>query len=112
MGDGGEAVRRAAKVDNTHVEIVLALKRAGYVVKRCSDTGMPDLWVTHPKAVGRGWMPLEVKTNGNPLTPAQVRWWETVGEAAGDVVNTPDGAVSVANDHFFGGNDGSGDANG
>lgn len=100
-------MRRAAKIDNAHVEIVLALKRAGYVVKRCSDTGLPDLWVTHPNAVPRGWMPLEVKTGDKQLTPAQVRWWETVGDAAGDVVRTPEQAVSVANDHFFGGNNGS-----
>lgn len=95
-------MRRAAKVDNTHLEIVLALKKAGYIVKRCSDAGLPDLWITHPQAVFRGWMPLECKTGKKGLTPAQVRWWETLGDAVGDVVNAPARAVEIANKHFFG----------
>ena len=95
-------MRRAARVDNNHVECVLALRRAGYLVYRVNDTALPDVWVTHPAAVDRGWLPLEIKTESGQLTPAQVKWWDAIGEAAGEVVRSPQHAVEAANQHFFG----------
>jgi len=96
-------MRRAARVDNNHVECVLALRKAGYLVYRVSDTALPDVWITHPKAVERGWLPLEIKTETGDLTPAQVKWWKDIGEAAGEVVRSPQHALNAAHDHFFGG---------
>lgn len=101
-------MRRAAKVDNNHVEIVLALKRAGYLVYRVNDAALPDVWITHPKAVARGWLPLEIKGEDGSLTPAQRRWWDAVGEAAGEVVRSPQAALDAATAHFFGTGDNDG----
>ncbi len=100
-------MRRAAKVDNNHVECVLALKRAGYLVYRVSDAALPDLWITHPQAVERGWLPLEIKGPDGTLTPAQQKWWQQIGEAAGEVVRSPQAALEAAHAHFFGRTDGS-----
>lgn len=94
-------MRRAAKVDSNHVEIVIALRKAGYLVYRVNDAALPDVWITHPKAVKRGWMPLEIKGPDGHLTPAQQRWWQQVGEAAGEVVRTAQHALEAANGHFF-----------
>lgn len=95
-------MRRAAKVDNNHVEIVLALKLAGYLVYRINDAALPDVWVAHPNHVDRGWWPLEIKGPHGRTTPAQDRWRASVGSAAGHIVRSPQEALDAVTEHFVG----------
>lgn len=105
-------MRRAAKVDSNHLEIVLALKQAGYLVSRVSDKALPDLWLTDPRAAHCGWLPLEVKRADGVLTPAQERWHENHRGTAVRVVRSVEEALAVAHKHFGRANGSSGVGNG
>lgn len=63
--------RRAARRDSNEVQIVDALRAAGYTVQRLSEKGCPDLLVG-----GRGVNVLmEVKTGpAHKLTPDETAW--------------------------------------
>ncbi len=70
-------MRRRAKVDANHAEIVAALRSAGAMVvslAACGD-GVPDLMVGHARKTAL----FEVKDGSKPpserrLTPDQLRW--------------------------------------
>lgn len=70
-------MRRAARQDDNHQEIVQALRRAGWFVADMSGlgSGAPDLLACR----GGVWRPIEIK-DGNKslserkLTPDQVKW--------------------------------------
>ncbi len=89
----GLGMRRAAKVDANHGEIVEALRKAGYFVQSLAAIGggCPDLLV----ACGRRWMVMEVKDLGGKLTPDQKIWHATC-EAPVPTVRTPEQALTVA----------------
>lgn len=80
-----EAMRRLARRDAREGEIIDALQAIGVVVRRVSSPGIPDL-LTWRRG---GWLPVEVKSPGEPLTPAQQELYdvapfpvvETVAEA-------------------------------
>lgn len=92
-------MRRAARVDNNHVECVLALRKAGFLVYRINEAAMPDVWVNRPGS-GKGWLPLEIKGPDGELTPAQERWFEQTQGTWRYVVRSPVQAVECANQHF------------
>ena len=68
-------MRRVARRDGIEPAIVEALERIGVVVIRLSDPGVPDLLTWRQD---RGWLPIEVKQPGEPLTPAQLALRERV----------------------------------
>ena len=68
-------MRRVARRDGNEQEIVEALEAIGVVVIRLSDPGVPDLLCYRHD---RGWLPIEVKKKGEPLTPAQLALRERV----------------------------------
>ncbi len=86
-------MRHAAKRDATEPAIVAALQRAGWSVIRLSDTGAPDLL-----AIRRGVVrPIECKSLGGALTPAQERAflaWAAAGLPVA-VCFTPEDALSA-----------------
>jgi hypothetical protein len=106
VGKDRSAVRRAAKVDNNHVECVIALRKAGYLVYRQNETALPDLLVNR-RGSGRGWLLLEIKSEGGDLTPAQRKWFGDTEGTWRYEVRTPAEAVACANQHLLGGRDGS-----
>lgn len=65
-------MRRAAKVDNNHAEIVAALRKAGCVVTSLATVGhgVADLLVSHAGT----WRVLEVKDRTGKLTLDQISW--------------------------------------
>lgn len=65
-------MRRRAKVDSNHGEIVTALKSAGCTVQSLAEvgSGCPDLLVGYH---GKSFL-LEVKSRGGTLTEDQVQW--------------------------------------
>ena len=67
-------MRRAAKVDNNHAEIVAALRAHGCKVTDLSGVGkgVPDVLVWIP-AWSR-WVLLEIKCNGGKLNDTQAKW--------------------------------------
>jgi len=68
-------MRRAAKVDGNHSEIVELLRFCGYPVRSLAAVGdgIPDLLVgvLHVNVL------IEVKMPGEPLTEAQRKFWDT-----------------------------------
>jgi hypothetical protein len=95
-------MRRAARVDANHGQIVAALRRMGASVEDASrmGRGCPDLLVGFR---GRTLL-VEVKDGSKPpsdrrLTPDQVRWHERWrGHVA--VVSSVDEAVALLNQHI------------
>lgn len=59
--------------DNNKAEIIKALREAGCIVSDMSQagSGFPDLLVQR----GERWWPIEVKSAGGKLTPAEEKWW-------------------------------------
>ena len=92
---GGEPMRRAAKVDDNHDEIVQALKTCGAIVQSLAaiGKGCPDLLCAFR---GRLFL-LEVKDGSKPpsrqrLTDDQLSWHRSWGTLV-DVVNSPEQAL-------------------
>lgn len=90
-------MRRAAKVDRNHAEIVQALRAAGAAVSDTSAVGQgfPDLVCSYRGA----WHLLEIKDGSAPpsarkLTPAQVRW-RSLQHAEAPVVSSVDEALQA-----------------
>lgn len=67
-------MRWGAKRDATEDQVVAVLEAAGWHVHRCSDEGLPDLYLTRPDGPVHRWV--EVKTEGGTLRPAQARLWD------------------------------------
>jgi len=97
----GSAVRRAAKVDLNHLDCVLALRKAGFLVYRLSDAAIPDLLVGK-RGSGLGWLLLEVKGPDGELTPAQRKWFGDTEGTWRYEVRTPQQAVECAVQHLNG----------
>jgi hypothetical protein len=89
-------VRRAAKVDLNHAEIVKALRKVGCKVTSLAavGNGVPDLLCWHP-ASGRRTVLLEVKGDKGALTPDQVKWHAEWAGALVFVVRTPEEAIAA-----------------
>lgn len=104
--------RRAARVDSAHTDVVEGLRAFGWSVVDLSAAGavvpgLPDLLVgiggglpfaPSPKArgvLGAGWCcPLEVKSEGGVLTPAQQEWlWQWRGPSV--VAQSPEQAAQA-----------------
>ena len=66
--------RHAAKRDKNEAEIVSALERTGWIVRRLSDKGIPDLLCIRGKQV----MLLEVKMPGAKLNDEQSGFFKLV----------------------------------
>ena len=85
-------MRRAAKIDRNHVEIVVALRGVGASVQDLAAVGKgcPDLLVGYR---GQNYV-IEVKTPKGTSTPAQVAWH---AEWRGDVriVRSVDDALKI-----------------
>lgn len=94
-------MRRAAKVDLNHVDCVLALRKAGYLVYRLNESALPDLMVSK-RGSGRGWLLLEVKSERGEQTPAQRKWFSDTEGTWRYEVRTPAEAVTCAEQHFNG----------
>ena len=92
-------MRHAAKVDANHAEVVAALRAVGAQVQSLAmvGAGCPDLLVAFRGA----WYVLEVKDGAKPLshrklTPAELEWAHTFGDAAPVfVVNSVDEALGA-----------------
>lgn len=69
-------MRRRARVDNTHPEIVEALRGVGCDVVSLAALGhgVPDLLAYHPPT--RRWALIEVKSPGGTLTTEEAFWHE------------------------------------
>lgn len=91
-------MRRAARTDDNHDEIVQALRSVGATVQSLAAVGdgVPDLLV--------GWrgmnLLIEVKDGSKPpsrqrLTPDQVKWHEAWGGRPVFVVSSVDSALKV-----------------
>jgi hypothetical protein len=90
-------MRRAARVDENHAEIVQALRRVGCTVQSLADIGRgcPDLLVARQ---GQLWL-MEVKDGRKPpsartLTPDEARW-HAGWHGPVFVVESVDAALSV-----------------
>ena len=92
-------MRRAAKRDANEPAIREALEAAGYTVFPVSDDGIPDLLVTRP---GKGYLLLEVKVPGKPLTKAQERFFHLSEGTARYMVTTAQDALQAA-EYWLGG---------
>lgn len=93
-------MRRAARTDDNHAQIVEGLRRAGCFVQSLAPVGKgcPDLLA----AWGGRWCVLEVKDGAKPqsarkLTPAEVEWIVSVkNRAPVHVVESVEQAIRVA----------------
>ena len=88
-------MRRAARVDSNHSEIVDTFEHCGCVVLSLASLGrgVPDLLVYQPRT-GRFWL-VEVKTRVGKLRDGQVKFkgkWPVV------VVRTVDEVIELCND--------------
>ncbi len=81
-------MRQAAKRDFVEATIVAALERIGVTVVRISQEGVPDLLTYR---AGQ-WFPIEVKSPGGTLTPAQQALYDV---APFPVVETVEAALSL-----------------
>lgn len=86
-------MRWAAKRDDSEAGIVKALEVHGWTVFRLSDKGVPDLLAVKE---GRA-VPLECKSPGGTLTPAQTQAFERWLRAGMPVhvVHTPEEALAA-----------------
>lgn len=89
-------MRRAAKVDANHAEIVKALRKIGCKVTSLAavGSGVPDLLCWHPMA-GRRMVLLEIKGPGGKLTPDQTKWHSEWAGALVFVVRTLEEAIAA-----------------
>lgn len=87
-------MRRDAKVDANHGEVVAALRRAGFAVLSLAvlGHGVPDLLVSS----GQAMLLMEVKSSTNDLNPMQCDWWRNWQGVPPVVVRSPAEAVAVA----------------
>ena len=85
-------MRRAAKVDANHKQIVAALRKIGCEVQDLSrmGNGVPDLMAKLRFRI----MWLEVKSPGGRLTPHQVKWHLRWSPHVA-IVETPEQAIEV-----------------
>ena len=87
-------MRRAAKIDNNHGEIVKALRDAGAFVQSLATIGggCPDLLVAF-----RGtWFVLEIKDKNGKLTADQIDWgYRLAGRGLAVLVRSPEEALGV-----------------
>lgn len=85
-------MRRAAKVDTNHAEVVNALRAAGATVKSTASLGkgFPDLVVGWRN---RNWL-MEVKTETGKLTADESRFFDEWGGMVW-LVRSPDDALKV-----------------
>jgi hypothetical protein len=86
-------VRRRAKVDLNHTEVVNALRAAGCTVQSLAEVGdgCPDLLVGYR---GTTWL-LEVKSPGGSVTEDQVQWLARWRGGCTRVVYSPEQALAV-----------------
>lgn len=90
-------MRRAAKVDGNHAEIVNALRQAGVGVCDLSRAGegVPDLLASYRNR----WFLLEVKNGKNPPSKRRLRpkqeEWQAAHHAPVHVVNSVDEALEA-----------------
>jgi len=86
-------MRRAAKVDSNHAEIVAALRQVGCSVQSLAAVGggCPDLLVGRG---GKAWL-LEVKAERGRMTPDQVVWFGLWGGPPVVVVRSAEDALQV-----------------
>jgi len=83
-------VRRRAKIDLNHAEIVAALRKTGHLVESLASQGggLPDLLVFKPSS---GLRLIEVKGAKGTLTPDQVKF-QALGWPV-QVARTPEEAI-------------------
>lgn len=91
-------MRRAARIDANHVQIVSALRAAGATVQSLAECGrgVPDILcgyrgVTFLLEVKNGKLP----PSARELTPAQIEWHVNWRGGACVVVNSPDEALAA-----------------
>ena len=84
--------RHAAKRDKNEAEIVSALERTGWHVRKINGTGVPDLLCIRGQQV----MLLEVKQKGRGLTPAQSAFFKLVHGAPVWIVYSVEEALGFA----------------
>lgn len=94
-------MRRAAKVDANHGEIVAALRAHGCKVVDLSGVGkgLPDVLVWIP-AWSR-WALLEIKVPGEKLNERQQKWHRDFAGCLAFVVTSPAEAIAAI-EHFEG----------
>jgi hypothetical protein len=86
-------VRRRARLDGNHPEIVAALRQVGAAVESLAPMGrgVPDLLV--------GWrgkvVLLEVKRPGEALTPDEARWHRLWADQPVVIVRSPEEALAA-----------------
>lgn len=94
-------MRRAAKVDSNHAEIVAALRAHGCKVADLSGVGkgLPDILVWIP--AWNRWVLVEIKSPGGKLNDRQRKWHEEYKGCMVFVVTSADEAIAAVK-HFEG----------
>lgn len=94
-------MRRAARVDENHAEIVAALRKHGCKVVDLSGVGKgtPDILVWIP--AWNRWVMIEIKREGGQLNERQRKWHEEYRGSLVFVVRSAEEAIAAVQ-HFEG----------